>query len=111
MAAFERDLAARDKGLTGTVRLTCGSSLAGLLRRTPLIDAFHARYPGLRVELVVTDRILDLSKGEADIAIRVAIREGEPKDEALVKRKMCPGLSMPAAATWNGTVGRMVRRI
>ena len=88
MAAFERDLAARDKGLTGTVRLTCGSSLAGRLRRTPLIDAFHARYPGLRVELVVTDRILDLSKGEAEIAIRVAIRDGEPKDEALVKRKI-----------------------
>jgi DNA-binding transcriptional LysR family regulator len=88
VAAFERDLAARDKGLTGTVRLTCGSSLAGRLRRTPLIDAFHARYPGLRVELVVTDRILDLSKGEAEIAIRVAIRDGEPKDEALVKRKI-----------------------
>jgi DNA-binding transcriptional LysR family regulator len=88
VAAFERDLAARDKGLTGTIRVTCGSSLAGRLRRTPLIDAFHARYPGLRVELLVSDRILDLSKGEAELAIRVAIREGEPKDEALVKRKI-----------------------
>src|SRR5436189_1463833 len=28
VAAFERDLAARDKGLTGTVRLTCGSGIA-----------------------------------------------------------------------------------
>jgi DNA-binding transcriptional LysR family regulator len=88
VAAFERDLVARDKGLTGTIRVTCGSSLAGRLRRTPLIDAFHARYPGLQVELVVSDRILDLSKGEAELAIRVAIRDGEPKDEALVKRKI-----------------------
>ena len=88
VAAFERDLAARDKGITGTIRLTCGSGVAACLRRTPLIDAFHARHPGLQIELVITDRILDLSKGEADLAIRVAIREGEPKDEALVRRKI-----------------------
>jgi DNA-binding transcriptional LysR family regulator len=89
VASFERHLAACDKGLTGTVRLTCGSSLASRLQRTPLIDAFHARYPGLRVELVISDRFLDLSKGEADIAIRL----GEPKEEALVGRKI-------ADATW-----------
>ena len=84
VAAFERHLAACDKGLTGTVRVTCGSSVAACLRRTPLIDAFHARHPGLRVELVISDRFLDLSKGEADIAIRL----GEPRDEALVGRKI-----------------------
>lgn len=84
VTAFERHLAACDKGLTGTVRVTCGSTVADRLRRTPLIDAFHARYPGLRVELVISDRRLDLSKGEADIAIRV----GEPTDEALVCRKI-----------------------
>jgi DNA-binding transcriptional LysR family regulator len=88
VAAFERDLSARDKGLTGIVRLTCGSGVAACLRRTPLIDAFHARYPGLRVELVISDRVLDLSKGEADIAIRVAIGDGKSKDEALVRRKI-----------------------
>jgi DNA-binding transcriptional LysR family regulator len=84
VTAFERRLAACDNGLTGTVRLTCGSSVADRLRRTPLIDTFHARYPGLRVELVISDRRLDLSKGEADIAIRL----GEPQDEALVCRKI-----------------------
>jgi DNA-binding transcriptional LysR family regulator len=84
VAAFERSLATSDKGLRGTVRVTCGSSMAACLRQTPLIDAFHARYPGLRVELVITERFLDLSKGEADIAIRL----GEPRDEALVRRKI-----------------------
>ena len=84
VTAFERRLAACDKGFTGVVRLTCGSTVADRLRRTPLIDAFHARYPGLRVELLISDRSFDLSKGEADIAIRV----GEPKDEALVCRKI-----------------------
>ena len=84
VAAFERHLAACDKGLTGTIRVTCGSVLAGRLQRTPLIDAFHTLHPGLRVELVISDRFLDLSKGEADIAIRL----GEPQDEALVGRKI-----------------------
>jgi DNA-binding transcriptional LysR family regulator len=84
VAAFARHLAACAKDPTGTVRMTCGSSVAACLRRTPLIDAFHARYPGLRLELVISDRHLDLSKGEADIAIRL----GEPTDEALVGRKI-----------------------
>jgi DNA-binding transcriptional LysR family regulator len=70
VAAFERHCAAWDSMLTGTVRVTCTSSLAERLRRSPLIDAFHARYPGLRVEMLHSDRFLDLAKREADIAIR-----------------------------------------
>jgi DNA-binding transcriptional LysR family regulator len=84
MAAFERILAASGEDLTGTVRVTCGSILANRLQRTSLIDAFHARYPGLKVELVISDRFLDLSRGEADIAIRA----GTPQDQALVGRKI-----------------------
>jgi len=84
MATFERRLAARDRSLAGTIRVTCGSILAQRLQRTPLIDSFHARHPGIRIELLISDRYLDLSKGEADLAIRA----GEPKDEALVRRKI-----------------------
>jgi DNA-binding transcriptional LysR family regulator len=42
----------------------------------------------LQLELLISDRILDLSKGEADVAIRIATHSGEPKDEALVRRKI-----------------------
>jgi molybdate transport repressor ModE-like protein len=84
VAAFGRRLAASDRALTGTIRVTCGSNLAARLRNTPLIDAFHARHPGLRLELVISDRFFDLSKGEAD----VAIRRGEPRDQSLVGRKI-----------------------
>jgi DNA-binding transcriptional LysR family regulator len=83
VAAFERRLAACDKGLTGTIRVTCGTILANRLQRTPLIDLFHKRNPGLRVELIISDREFDLPK-EADIAIR----GGEPQDDALVGRKI-----------------------
>jgi DNA-binding transcriptional LysR family regulator len=81
---FERQLAASDKSVTGIIRVTCGSILAERLRRSPLIDGFHMRYPGLRVELVISDRYLDLAKGEADVAIRA----GEPLDEALIGRRI-----------------------
>jgi DNA-binding transcriptional LysR family regulator len=39
VTSFERQLVTSDKGLTGTVRVTCGSSLAACLRQTPLIDS------------------------------------------------------------------------
>jgi DNA-binding transcriptional LysR family regulator len=85
VAAFERRFAASDKKLTGTVRVTCTASLADRLGRSPLIDAFHTRYPGLRVEMVHSDRFLDLAKKEADIAIRGGNRGS---DNNLVGRKI-----------------------
>lgn len=84
VTAFERDVAACDKGLTGTIVATTTGFFADRLRKSPLIDAFHSRYPDLRLELVISDRYLDLSRGEADLAIRA----GEPKDESLVGRKI-----------------------
>jgi DNA-binding transcriptional LysR family regulator len=83
-AVFERRSAAWNKELAGTVRVTCPTSVADRLLKTPLIDAFHARYPGLRLELVLSDHFLDLSKGEADITIRV----GESGDKALIGRTL-----------------------
>jgi DNA-binding transcriptional LysR family regulator len=84
MIAFERHSLASDKDLTGTVRVTCASTLADRLAKSPLIEGFHARYPGLRVELVISDRHVDLSKGEADIAVRM----GEASNDARVGRKI-----------------------
>jgi DNA-binding transcriptional LysR family regulator len=84
VAGFERRLTSWDKALTGKIRVTCPTTVAHRLSRSPLIDAFHARYPELRVELVMSDQHLSLAKGEADIAIRV----GQPVDESLVGRKI-----------------------
>ena len=89
VAAFERHSASWNKELTGALRVTCPTTVADRLLKTPLIDAFHARYPGLRLEFLLSDQFLDLSKGEADIAIRV----GESRDKALVGRSL-------AAARW-----------
>jgi DNA-binding transcriptional LysR family regulator len=86
VAACERYLASCDKALTGIVRVTCSPTVGDRLGRTPLLETFHARFPGLRVELVLSDRHVDLSKGEADIAIRGLGPEIE--DETLVGRKI-----------------------
>jgi DNA-binding transcriptional LysR family regulator len=81
---FARHVASSDTELTGTLRVTCPETAGYRMMKSPLLDAFHQRYPGLRVELVMVDRILDLAKGEADIAFRTTA----PQDDALVARKI-----------------------
>jgi DNA-binding transcriptional LysR family regulator len=54
------------------------------ITQSSLLDRFHARHPALRVEFVMSDKYLDLAKGEAD----VALRSGDTDDEELVGRKI-----------------------
>ena len=72
-----RDLAGQDRRLTGRLRVTCSETLAYRLL-TRHIAQFRAAQPGIVVELVVDSRVLNLSRREADIALRVARpREGD----------------------------------
>jgi len=82
--AFERRLVASDTRLTGSVRVTCPEAVGVRLLHSPLIAKFNERYPGLRVEFLISDKLLNLAKGEADIAIRATA----PFDEALFGRKI-----------------------
>lgn len=81
---FERRLSASDTMLTGSIRVTCPEAVGVRLLHSPLIAKFNERYPGLRVEFIISDKLLDLAKGEADIAIRATA----PFDEALFGRKI-----------------------
>jgi DNA-binding transcriptional LysR family regulator len=65
----------------GVIRVTCPEPIVQRMR--PLIERFHARHPHLRVDFVMSDRYLDLSKGDAD----VAFRSGDTDDE-LIGRKI-----------------------
>jgi DNA-binding transcriptional LysR family regulator len=72
-----RDLAGQDRRLTGRLRVTCSETLAYRLL-TRHIARFRAGHPGIVVELVVDSRVLNLSRREADVALRVARpREGD----------------------------------
>jgi DNA-binding transcriptional LysR family regulator len=78
---FERHVSEAGRERGGVIRVTCPEPI--VQRMTPLIERFHQRYPKLHVEFVMSDRYLDLSKGEAD----VAFRSGDTDDE-LVGRKI-----------------------
>ena len=84
VAALERQLESDRLEAVGVIRVTCPEPLVYRIMQTTLLDRFHARYPGLRVEFVMSDKYLDLMKGEAD----VALRSGDTEDNELVGRKI-----------------------
>jgi len=84
IGSLERYLVAADDTPTGSVRVTCSESIGYRLMQSPLLETFHGRHPGLRVELIMSDHFLDIAKGEADVAIRA----GVPNEETLVGRKI-----------------------
>ncbi|CCV13554.1 Transcriptional regulator, LysR family [Mesorhizobium sp. STM 4661] len=88
VTALERTILSYRSDLAGTIRLTVPEPLVSRLIASPLLDMFHQRYPELRIEFVMSDRYLDLAKGEAD----VALRSGEPDDENLVGRKIADSI-------------------
>lgn len=54
----------------GTVRMTCPVSL-GVRVLMPLMPKFHATYPGMTVEVSLTNRFVDLIDEGFDVAIRL----------------------------------------
>lgn len=70
LAAAERVVQGGDERVEGIVRLTTSELLSGLLvRRLAELSALH---PQLMVEVLAGNRSLDLARGEADLAVRVA---------------------------------------
>lgn len=82
--ALQRHAATFDTGMSGSVRVTCSTAIAFRLTKSALLDDFHKLHPGITVRLLMTEHVLDLSKGEAEIAIR----GGAPKEEGLIGRKI-----------------------
>ena len=66
---LERNLIGQDLKARGTVRVTTLDSLMfGLL--SPLFASFQVEHPEISLEISVSNQLFDLSKREADIAIR-----------------------------------------
>jgi DNA-binding transcriptional LysR family regulator len=79
----ERELSGADARPTGTVRITCGDGF-GAFVLSPALPAFLADHPGLAVEVVASVRVLDLTRGEADVALRLF----RPREKSLVARRI-----------------------
>lgn len=67
--AVQRAAVPRTGGLTGTVRVTSPETF-GATWLAPRLAEFGLAHPHLVVELAASGRVLDLGRGEADIAVR-----------------------------------------
>jgi DNA-binding transcriptional LysR family regulator len=85
MAALRRAASAESEAARGTVRLTA-SELMGAAVLPPMLTRFHEAHPGVAIELVLSNRIEDLLRHEADIAVRMV----RPDQAALVARHIGP---------------------
>jgi LysR family transcriptional regulator, transcriptional activator for dmlA len=79
---FELQLGNRSP-MEGVVRVTCPNAVA-LAFAGDLIVAFQERHPGLEVQLISTDSVLDLIEHNIDLAIRV----GDLRSASLIGRKL-----------------------
>jgi DNA-binding transcriptional LysR family regulator len=74
--ALDRDLTGRDHRLSGRLHVTSSETIA-YSRLTRHLAAFRQAHPGLVVDLSIDNRVLDLSRREADVALRpVRPRQG-----------------------------------
>lgn len=86
--AAERKISGGDQQLEGNVRLTLPDVQASgfLVKR---LAHFAQQYPGIELELLPSTDALDLSRREADIALRVMPASVRPA-EHLIGRKIAP---------------------
>lgn len=71
MTQFANAADGLERDVSGVVRMTCPPDVAEVLI-APLLGALLTRHPALRVELQPTEALLDLTRREADLALRTA---------------------------------------
>ena len=81
--AVESAVSNRLSDVSGTLRLSAMPSVSDTLL-TPLVTAFQASYPNVRVQILVTERMVDLIAEGVDLAFRL----GALKDSCLVARRI-----------------------
>lgn len=85
--AGESLLTSAARAPTGLLRITAPGDVAHHLL-PPIVSEYLRAYPDVRIELVVTNRIVDLVGEGVDLAIRA----GELKDSTLVARPFIEGI-------------------
>lgn len=84
-AAIERTAASQGEGaeIKGVVRITA-SEVIGLEALPRIVAGLRESHPALKVELVLTNRVQDLLRHEADLAVRMT----PPQQAQLVARRV-----------------------
>lgn len=83
--ADEADVAAQGlgSGLEGRLRI-CAPVTFARIHLVPRLASFFEAHPGIRLELIMDDRIIDLLEENIDVALRL----GDLTDSALTARKL-----------------------
>ena len=81
--ALARHADTRDRGPSGVVRLTTATHISAYLL-APNVPSLTTRHPQLVLEVAADQRTFDLTRREADLAVRM----GRPRDAGLVMRKL-----------------------
>jgi DNA-binding transcriptional LysR family regulator len=84
ITAAEAQLARSRQHPQGLLRVNCGLAF-GEQVLVPLLPEFMRRFPEIRIDLALTDRIVDLLEEGGDLAIRI----GGEAHGSLVARKLC----------------------
>ena len=83
LLSLDRDISGRDQQLAGVLRVTASETLShAVLPR--LFGQFHALHPRIQLVLSIDNRVLDLGRREADVALRVR----RPTDPGLFGRRL-----------------------
>lgn len=72
-----------ERRVTGTVRISA-SEVVGAEILPPILASLREQYPELKIELALTNRVQDLLRREADIAVRMT----RPKQDVLLARRV-----------------------
>lgn len=83
VAALKRAAESQGTGVKGTVRVTA-SEVVGVEILPPILAQLQSKYPQLKIELVLTNRIQDLLQREADIAVRMT----QPTQDSLIAQRV-----------------------
>jgi DNA-binding transcriptional LysR family regulator len=83
MAGLEQEVAASASHPRGLLRINTPVSL-GVRHLAPSLMDFHRRYPDVRVNLSLTDRVVDFYAEQVDVAVRM----GPLSDSRLISRKI-----------------------
>ncbi|MEO8249255.1 MAG: LysR family transcriptional regulator, partial [Burkholderiales bacterium] len=81
--ALARTLAGQREATSGTVRITTSQVAASYLM-PPVLAALAAGEPGIQIELIVSNKIDNLLRRDADIALRMV----RPAQTSLIARKL-----------------------
>lgn len=105
MSGFLGAVGAVETEAEGVVRVTAPPGVADTFI-APLLPAFHQRYPGVRIELDAAVAYADLTRREADLAVRVMRpRSGDLVVTKLVSTRDIP-MTSPAYAKELGPLER-----